>query len=130
MEKRNHSAKSFRQTTRRKALDSDKYMNIDEFMSVLHDVEMITPFGKLGSRYTDAHHVDDYQSITLFSQHTEQNDYRTIPQTSSVMLQVVETLRDTRNSLSYSKQHSQKIVEDSVMTNYMFLLLSQSRKSR
>jgi len=103
-------------------------MDIDEFMNVLRDVELITPFGKVrGANYTDVHQVD-FQAF-----HAKEEDLtlagRVIPRTPTV-LQVIETERllrevDTNKRVPYSKQNSRQIVEDSVTTNYLFLLLSR-----
>lgn len=120
--------------TRNQALDTNKYMDIDEFMNVLREVQLITPFGKVQeTSYTGLHQVG-FQTQELLTQNKERNDFRsgrTIPRTPTV-LQVLETeraLRDVNTStpLPFSKQHSEQIVEDSVTTNYLFLLLSQNR---
>lgn len=120
--------------TRSEALDKNKYMDIDEFMNVLREVELITPFGKVqDTSHTGLHQVG-FQTLELLTRDTERNDFRSgriIPRTPTVM-QVLETERTLRDvhpckPLPYSKQHSEKIVEDSVMTNYLSLLLSQNR---
>lgn len=119
-------------------LDSNEYMDIDEFMGVLRDVELITPFGKLESTYTDVAQVD-FKPIELANLHTEQNDHTCpgssgeIRQTSTV-LQVVETVLASKKTTCKaptlcSKQHTQKILEDAVMMNYLFLLISQKGNS-
>lgn len=115
--------------TRRQALDTNEYMDIDEFIDVLREVELITPFGKVQG--TSVHQIG-FETQELLTPHEERSDYRsgrTIPQTP-VVLQVLETerrLRDidteTSNALPYSKQQSEQIVEDSEMTNYLLLLL-------
>ena len=109
-------------------LDTDKYMNIDEFMNVLRDVELITPFGKVqGASYTDVPQVD-FQAL-----HATERDFtlagKVIPCTPTV-LQVIDMERrlrevDTNKLVPYSKQNSRQIVEDSVTTNYLFLLVSR-----
>lgn len=121
------SAKGVSRTTN-EVLDTDKYMDIDEFMNVLRDVELITPFGKVqGASYADVHQVD-FQAF-----HAKETDFRlagrVIPRTPTV-LQVLEMERrlrevDTNKVVPYSKQNSRQIVEDSVTTNYLFLLLSR-----
>ena len=123
----NISTKGVSRTTD-EVLDTDKYMDIDEFMNVLRDVELITPFGKIrGACYTDVHQVD-FQAL-----HATEKDLtvagRVIPRTPTV-LQVIEMERrlrevDTNKLVPYSKQNSRQIVEDSVNTNYLFLLLSR-----
>lgn len=109
-------------------LDTDKYMDIDEFMNVLRDVELITPFGKVqGTSYADVHQVD-FQAL-----HAMEKDFtlagRVIPRTPAVLqvLDMERSLRevDTNKLVPYSKQNSRQIVEDSVTTNYLFLLLSR-----
>ncbi len=122
--------------TRSQALDKNKYMDIDEFMNVLREVELITPFGKVQETSHTGLHQVNFQTLELLtrSRDKERNDFRTgriIPRTPTVM-QVLETERTLRDvhpckPLPYSKQHSEKIVEDSVMTNYLSLLLSQNR---
>ena len=107
-------------------LDTDKYMDIDEFMNVLRDVELITPFGKVqGASYPEVHQVD-FQAL-----HANEKNFtlagRVIPRTPTV-LQVIEMERrlrevDANKLVPYSKQNSRQIVEDSETTNYLFLLL-------
>ena len=116
------------------ALDTKKYMDIDEFMNVLREVELITPFGKVQeASYTSVNQVD-LQTLEMLTDCSRSKSRlgrtKIIPRTPTVM-QVLETERtlrdvDTRKLLPYSKQHSEKVVEDSVMTNYRFLLLSQN----
>ena len=113
--------------------DPDKYMSIDEFMQVLRETELITPFGRLPADI--AVNQDNLKSSEWFGHRMQQTNYRgtrkeIIPLTP-VVAQVLETernLRDvdskTSNSLPYGPQHTKKIVEDSGVTNYLLRLLS------
>lgn len=121
------STKGVSRTTN-EVLDTSKYMDIDEFMNVLRDVELITPFGKVqGTSYTDVHQVD-FQALHAKEKHFGPAG-RVIPRTPTVMqvLEIERRLReaDTDKLAPYSKQNSREIVEDSVTTNYLFLLLSR-----
>ncbi|PFX21464.1 Atrial natriuretic peptide receptor 1 [Stylophora pistillata] len=60
-----------------KDLDANQYMDIDEFMEVLRDVELITPFGKLESTPVDAAQIDD-KTVELQHCYTEQSDHRCV----------------------------------------------------
>lgn len=115
-------------------LDTKKYMDIDEFMNVLREVELITPFGKVQEASNTGVPQFDLQTLEMLTDcsRSKSKSGRTkiIPRTPTVM-QVLETERtlrdgDTCKLSPYSKQHSEKVVEDSVMTNYRFLLLSQN----
>ena len=56
-------------------LDANQYMDIDEFMGVLRDVELITPFGKLESTAADMVQIDD-KAVELEHRCTERSDHR------------------------------------------------------
>lgn len=121
-----------------KDLDANQYMDIDEFMEVLRDVELITPFGKLESTPVDAAQIDD-KTVELQHCYTEQSDHRCLGtggnlRAKHTVLQVVETVLDShKNSCKApspcSKQRTQKVLEDAIMTNYLFCLMSQNGSS-
>lgn len=111
----------------------DKYMNIDEFMQVLREAELITPFGKL---QTDADvYRGNFRNFSRFSLESENVNSCTtkklvIPLTP-VVIQVLEIERNLRDAdmlmetsglLNYGPQHTKKIVQDSELTNYLLLL--------
>lgn len=114
-------------------LNLDKYMNIDEFMQVLREAELITPFGKL---QTDADvYRGNFRNFPRFSLESEnQNSCLTkksvIPLTP-VVIQVIEIERNLRDAdmlmetsgvMNYGPQHTKKILQDSELTNYLLLL--------
>lgn len=115
----------------KEAFNSDKYMNIDEFIQVLREAERITPFGRL---QTDADvNQGRLKNVGWFSHHMKQSDHnrtsKSIIPLTPVVWEVLETernLRDvdtkTSNSLPYGPQHTKKIVQDSTLTNYLMLL--------
>lgn len=115
----------------KEAFNSDKYMNIDEFIQVLREAERITPFGRL---QTDADvNQGRLKNVEWFSHHMKQSDYsrtnKSIIPLTPVVWEVLETernLRDvdtkTSNALPYGPQHTKKIVQDSTLTNYLLLL--------
>lgn len=111
--------------------DSSEYMNIDEFMQVLHEAELITPFGRLQT--ADLNQVG-LKNVGWFSQ-MEQSDCsrsigrKTIIPLTPIVVEVLETernLRDIDTETSdlrpYGPQHTKKIMADSALTNYLLLL--------
>ena len=115
-------------------LDADKYMNIDEFIQVWNETELITPFGSLQSNPNINH--DNYKTFEWASNQSEQyyggSKKEFIPLTSTV-LQVIETERylrdiDTTTS-SLPPQDTKEILEDSALQNYLVRLLSDNEKS-
>lgn len=119
-------------------LDANQYMDIDEFMGVLRDVELITPFGKLESTAADMVQIDD-KAVELEHRCTERSDHRCLGigqdlKTKPTVLQVVETVLNSHKSSCKatspcSKQRTQKVLEDAIMTNYLFCLVSQNGDS-
>ena len=115
----------------KEAFNSEKYMNIDEFIQVLREAERITPFGRL---QTDADvNQGRLKNVGWLSHNMKQSDYnrtrKSIIPLTPVVWEVLETernLRDvdtkTSNSLPYGPQHTKKIVQDSTLTNYLMLL--------
>lgn len=121
----------------------DKYMNIDEFMQVLREAELITPFGKL-HKDPDVY-SGDYGNVQRFTFQPERTNSCTtrkavIPLTP-VVVQVIDferklrdidlnDLQESNNLLSCSPQNSKKILQDSELTNYLQLLIDKEETVR
>ena len=124
-------------------LNLDKYMNIDEFMEVLREAELITPFGKLQTD-ADVHH-GSFRNVQRYSFETEKtnscNTRRTIIPLTPVVVQVIDFERNLRDAdmsdmhlgsnklFSFGPQDTKKIIQDSKLTNYL-LLLSDKDETR
>lgn len=116
---------------RKKMFDSSEYMNIDEFMQVLYEAELITPFGRLQT--ADLNQVG-LKNVGWFSQMEQSDCSRSIGRKAiipltPIVVEVLETernLRDIDTETSdlrpYGPQHTKKIMADSALTNYLLLL--------
>ena len=122
----------------KKAFNSDKYMDIDEFIQVLREAELITPFGRLQTHA--GMNQGRLENMEGFSHCLKQSDYsrsrKSIIPLTPVVWEVFETernLRDidtkTSNAMPYGPLHTKKIVHDSVLTNYLLLLSDKEETS-
>ena len=123
-------------------LDSEKYMNIDEFIQVLREVEQITPFGRLHSNVdVTCINRDEFRNVELFGHQMDRRNYnrprKEIIPLTSVVLQVLEMDRNLRDidtktgiaPMPYGPQHTKEIVEESIVTNYLLQLLTHREET-
>ena len=100
---------------------SKDYMDINEFMDVLGEIELITPFGRLSANDSKAKR-SSLEEGSRFHSHTAKA--QTFKQTKTAKTTNAR-LTDVRDSM-WKQELNESIVKDAVLTSYLLLLLSNT----